>query len=422
MSSAAVELNRPVSRSFTFNEWSLIALLGALSGMGPLAIDFYLPSFPNMSAEFGTTIAVIQRTLAAYFVGISIGQLIYGPISDSLGRKKPLYAGLIIFLLASIGCAVCHHVNALIGLRFLQALGGCAEMVIARAIVRDRFDSRDAPRVYAGMMLVMGVAPILAPLLGGWMAEHAGWRAVFWVLVGAAAICLAGVSVLPETLPRTSRSPLSAGLVIRRYISILGNRRFMLHTGSASFGLAALFAYVGGSPFMFIHLFHVPEQHFGLYFGINSIGIIGGSQINGQLVRRYNPHRVMRVALVVAALAGVSLLFTLPSGVGGMLGALVPIFLLMTSFGFIFPTATALAMAPMGEQAGNASSVMGCSQFLVSGIAGMIVSDLQTGTAWPMAATIAAGATLALSCDLLTPAKESVDAQQIHFEPVELEG
>jgi DHA1 family bicyclomycin/chloramphenicol resistance-like MFS transporter len=279
----------------------------------------------------------------------------------------------------------------------VQALGGCAEMVIARAIVRDRFDTRDATRVFSSLMLVMGAAPILAPLMGGWMVVHLGWRAIFWFLAGFGSLCLfCAFTFLPETHAPERRERTDLTGVIRRYRELLGHRSFMAYTISVSLISAALFAYVGGCSFVFMELFHVRPERFGIFFGINAFGLIAASQINGQLVKRIRPERVLRSALVAATLSGMVLLTTSAMRIGGFAGVLVPLFCFIASLGFVFPTTTALAMAPHGKAAGNASAVLGCIQFLVSGLGGMLISKLHNGTAVPMGFLIAVGSLGAL--------------------------
>jgi DHA1 family bicyclomycin/chloramphenicol resistance-like MFS transporter len=379
----------------------LILLLGSLSGLGPLAIDMYLPSFPAIEAEFHASPPQVERTLAIYFLGLALGQLVYGPLGDRVGRKRPLYAGLTLFILASLGCAFAPGVRSLLVLRFCQALGGCAEMVMARAIVRDRFHERDAARVFSSLMLVMGVAPILAPLIGGQLVAHVGWRAIFGIIAAFAGVCLAAVTFgLPESLPADRRERRSAREVAAVYGQLVRNRTLIAHSVSGSLVLGGVFAYVAGAPFLFMNLFHVRPEHFGLFFGTNAAGLIAGSQVNGYLVRRIDPRRVLRAALVVAAIAGAALLVMTTTRPEGFIGILVPLFAFLCCFGFVVPTSTALAMAPHGRVAGNASAVLGSIQFLVGGSGGLMVSLLHNDTAVPMAAVIAACGAVALGVNL----------------------
>lgn len=381
--------------------------LGTLAALGPLAIDMYLPSFPRIAQGFNVQIPDVQRTLAAYFIGLAIGQLIYGPLADRFGRKPPLYVGLTLFALASAGCALAWDIPSLTTLRLVQALGGCAEMVVARAIVRDLFDDRQAARVFSSLMLVMGLAPILAPLLGGYLAVHVGWRAIFWLLTlaGAATLCSTAF-FFRESLPPERRLRQSPGQILHTYASLLRHREFMLHALTVSIGTAGLFAYVGGSPYVFQKIFHISEARFGLYFGPIACGIIGMSQVNGLLAHRVDIRKLLRTALLVHAAAGLTLLMNALTGAGGFWGIYIPLWFVIASMGFVFPNTTVLAMSPHARIAGNASAVLGFLQFGVSAIGGEIVASFQNAqsvpTPIPMAATIALCSAAAFTLNRLT--------------------
>lgn len=387
----------------------LTIYLGTLAGLGPLAIDMYLPAFPRIAEAFGAQVPDIQRTLASYFVGLALGQLVYGPLADRLGRKVPLYLGLSLFGLASAGCALAWNVGSLAGLRFVQALGGCAEMVISRAIVRDLFDDKQAAKVFSSLVLVMGLAPILAPLAGGFLAGHFGWRAIFWIhSIAGATTLLSTFLFFRESLPAAHRIRQSAGEIVRTYGFLLRHREFMLHAMTVSLGTAGLFAYVGGSPYVFEKIFHISEARFGLFFGPIACGIIGMSQVNGFLAGRYDIRKILRSALCVNAAAGIILLLDAMTGAGGFWGIYLPLWFVIASMGFVFPNTTVLAMSPHGRIAGNASAVLGFLQFGVSAIGGLIVSAIQNAqiipTSVPMGATIAVCSASALCINLLTHA------------------
>ncbi len=400
----------PLTSRQTF---SLVLLLGVLSGLGPLAIDMYLPGFTAIAREFSTSPAVVERTLAAYFAGLALGQLFYGPATDRLGRKRPLYAGLVTFILASLGCAYARDVHWLIPLRFLQAAGGCAEMVVARAVVRDYFEEREAVRIFSFLMLVLGLAPIMAPMLGAWMMVYLSWRSIFLFLAAFAFVCLLNVAFfLRESLPAERRHPVDLRATLRTYGELLGRPDFLTYTFSGGFVFAAMFAYISGSPFVFMELFHVSPQRYGLLFGVNALGLMISAQINARLVRRIEPRATLRAALVVAAVSGLVLTVLAKTNTGGFWGILAPLFGLMCACGFSFPTATALAMTPYRAMAGRASALLGCLQFLVSGIAGLSVSALHNNTATPMALVIGGCTSLALAVNLFllrvrAPASES---------------
>lgn len=401
---AASEDQSSVAKPRQSRFW-LTVYLGTLAALGPLAIDMYLPAFPRIAESFGAQVPDIQLTLAAYFIGLALGQLVYGPLADRFGRKPPLYFGLALFALASAGCAATWNTWSLAGVRFVQALGGCAEMVIARAIVRDLFDDhRQAAKVFSSLVLVMGLAPILAPLAGGYLAGHVGWRAIFWLLALAGLVTLGTTALFPESLPPERRLRQTAGDVVRTYAGLLRHREFVLHSATIGIGMAGLFAYVGGSPYVFQKIFHISEARFGLYFGPIACGIIGMSQVNGLLAGRFDIRRILRVALWVHASAGILLLVSALIG-SGFWGIYVPLWIVVASIGFVFPNTTVLAMAPHGRIAGNASAVLGFLQFGISALGGIVVSALQnaqaTPTAMPMAASVAFCGAAALVLNLL---------------------
>lgn len=349
----------------------LALYLGTLAALGPLAIDMYLPAFPRIADAFGVQVPDVQRTLASYFIGLAVGQLIYGPLTDRFGRKPPLYFGLALFALTSAGCAMTWSVGSLTALRFVQALGGCAEMVIARAIVRDLFDDKQAARMFSSLMLVMGLAPILGPLIGGFLAGHVGWRAIFWLLtLAGAATLLSTAFAFRESLPPERRVQHSPGEILATYGHLLRDRGFMLHAMTVSIGTAGLFAYVGGSPYVFQKIFHISEARFGLFFGPIACGIIGMSSVNGLVAGRFDIRSILRVALSLQAVAGTMLLTDALTGFGGFWGIYVPLWFVIASMGFVFPNTTVLAMSPHGPIAGSASAVLGFLQFGVSAVGG----------------------------------------------------
>jgi DHA1 family bicyclomycin/chloramphenicol resistance-like MFS transporter len=384
--------------------YKLAVILGSLAAMGPLAIDMYLPSFPTIANDLGSTPAAMEGTAAAYFVGLALGQSIYGPLTDRLGRKRPLYFGLSLFIVASVGCAFANSVPQLTALRTLQALGGCAEMVVARAMVRDYFDQRDSVRVLSLLILVMGLAPILAPLVGGQLLLHLGWRSVFYALAAYALVSLLAVVVfLRESLPVERRRSDSVREVARVYGRLLTNRSFMAHVVCGGLVISGMFAYIAGSPFVFIELFGVSPERYGLFFGANAFGLIAASQVNGRLARRVEPGRLLSNVLPVTALASLVLLFTAWTGTGGFAGLLVPLFVCVASVGFVVPNTMVLAMAPHGRVAGTASALLGTIQFGLGAAAGAAVSSLNNGTSVPLGVVIAFCGVGALLTYLLVP-------------------
>src|SRR5687767_2287579 len=366
-------------------------ILGALTAMGPLAIDMYLPALPAIARDLNTSAASVQVSLAVYFIGIAVGQAFYGPLSDRWGRKPVLYFGLAVFVASSAGCALAADVRALLAFRFVQALGGCAPLVIPRAVVRDYFDQRGSVRMLSVLMLVMGLAPILAPLIGGQLLVNFGWRSVFWLLAAYGTGWLVIVIFfLPESLPVDGRRRQRLAEVLSVYGRFLRDRHYMGYVLSGGLIFSGLLAYIAGSPFVFIELFGVPPEQFGLFFGTNAIGIITASQVNRWLANRVDARRIVGVVLSVAMTAGFVLLLDAYTGFGGFAGILVPLFFFIACHGFVMPNTTALAMAPHGQVAGSASALLGTVQFVLGATAGAMVGLLGNGTAVPLAAVIAA--------------------------------
>ncbi len=368
----------------------LLLILGAMTAFAPLAIDMYLPALPTLATAFSTDTGAVQRTLASFFLGFALGQAFYGPLADRFGRKRPLYAGLLLFILASAACALAPDIEALIGLRFLQAVGACAGAVVARAMVRDLFAPQETARIFSLLMLIMGVAPILAPLIGGYVLLAFGWSAIFWVLTGLGIACLAAVLLrLPETHDAATARPLALGDIFLRYSGLLRDRHFLGCCLATALSSGGMFAYIAGSPFVFIELLGVAPEHFGWIFGTNAFGLILVSQVNGRVVHRYGADRILRAANVVQAVAGLALLVAAAAGIGGFWGLAVPLFIFVTCVGVIAPNATALAMAPQGAQAGMASALLGTIQFGIAAAAAAAVGAIHDDTARPMAGVIA---------------------------------
>ncbi|MFJ4345729.1 multidrug effflux MFS transporter [Pseudomonas sp. NPDC089401] len=380
----------------------MVLILGALSAFGPLAIDFYLPAFPAMAQAFATDEQHVQATLAAYFLGLSIGQLAYGPVADRFGRRKPLLFGVGLFTLASLACAYAPNLDTLILARFVQALGGCAGMVLSRAIVSDKCDPVASAKVFSQLMLVMGLAPILAPMLGGVLVNLAGWQSIFLSLGLFSAACLLAVGLgLPESMPtHIPRQPLSGAL--RQYLRLLGDRVFIGHALTGGIAIAGMFAYIAGSPFVFIKLYGVPAEHYGWLFGTNAAGFILVAQVNARLLAKRGPAFLLARAVWMYLAAGLVLLGVAALRPAQLWPLLVPLFVCIASLGCIIPNASACAMNGQGARAGSASALMGCLQFSVAAAAAALVGVLHDGSAVPMALVISLCGVLAVSVALLT--------------------
>ncbi len=380
----------------------MVLILGALSAFGPLAIDFYLPAFPAMAQAFATDEKHVQATLAAYFLGLSIGQLAYGPVADRFGRRKPLMFGVTLFTLASLACAYAPNLDTLVVARFIQALGGCAGMVLSRAIVSDKCDPVASAKVFSQPMLVMGLAPILAPMLGGVLVNLAGWQSIFLALSLFSAGCLLAVSLgLPESLPEhIPRQPLSGAL--RQYLRLLADRVFLGHALTGGIAIAGMFAYIAGSPFVFIKLYGVPAEHYGWLFGTNAAGFILVAQVNARLLAKRGPAFLLGRAVWLYLVAGLVLLGVAALRPAQLWPLLVPLFICIASLGCIIPNASACAMSGQGARAGSASALMGCVQFSVAAGAAALVGLLHDGSAVPMAIVISLCGALVVSVALLT--------------------
>ncbi|QMV62476.1 Bcr/CflA family multidrug efflux MFS transporter [Pseudomonas berkeleyensis] len=367
----------------------ILLILGALSAFGPLAIDFYLPSFPALARQFATDVEHVQLSLAAYFVGIALGQLFYGPLADRFGRRVPLLVGVTLFAVASLACALAPSLEWLIGARFVQALGGCAGMVITRAVVRDLCDPLASAKVFSQLVLVMGLAPILAPLGGGLLLNTLGWPWIFHSLALFAGLCLLAVLLwLPETRPQHLQpAPLRGAF--GQYRSLLGNAPFMGYSLAGGVAMAGMFAYIAGSPFVFIELYGVPVEHYGWLFGSNAAGFVIMAQVNARLVRVGGPALWLRRMVLVYLASGLCLLALAAWQPASLWPLMIPLFICVASLGCVLPNATACAMAGQGQHAGSASGLLGSLQFTVAAGASALVASLHDGSALPMALVIA---------------------------------
>jgi DHA1 family bicyclomycin/chloramphenicol resistance-like MFS transporter len=380
----------------------LLLILGALSAFGPLAIDFYLPSFPTLARAFSTDVEHVQLSLAAYFAGLAIGQLAYGPLADRFGRRKPLLVGVMLFSLASLACALAPSLEWLITARFVQALGGCAGMVVSRAVVRDLCDPISSAKVFSQLMLVMGLAPILAPLGGGLLLSTLGWPSIFICLTLFSFICLLAVALwLPETLSKDSPpAPLRGALgEYKRLFTDLAFLGYALTGGSA---IAGMFAYIAGSPFVFIELYGIPAEHYGWLFGSNALGFILVAQLNAWLVARHGPAYWLGKTVWFYLACGLALLLVALAKPQALWPLLIPLFGCIASLGILLPNASACAMAGQGSHAGSASALLGSVQFVIAASAAAMVGVLHDGSAWPVAVVIFGCGVLAVSFSLFT--------------------
>lgn len=377
--------------------FSLILLLGLLSAIGPFSIDMYLPGFPAIADDLETTVDKVSFSLSSFFVGVCIGQMLCGPLLDRFGRKRPLYAGLVLYIIASLGCALSGTIEALIGFRFLQALGGCVGMVAPRAIVRDVFPVEENAKVFSLLILVIGVSPIIAPTAGSFFITAFGWHSVFVVLAIVTALLLVAVIFfLPESKQPDPSFSLRPKPIVTSFLTVMKEPQFYTYSLTGATAAAGLFAYLSGSPFVFMQLFRVNEQQYSWIFAIIAIGLIGSSQLNTLLLRWYTSAQIIRVILIVQAAVGVVLAVGTVTGIVGLYSTIFFIFLFLSCQGFSFPNSSALSMAPFTKEAGSASALLGALQMGIGAVASAMVGLLFNNTAIPMTAVMAGCAVIAL--------------------------
>lgn len=386
-------------------------VLGLLSAVSPFAIDMYLPAQPAIAAEFGATEARAQLTIVAYFISFGLTQLIWGPLADRYGRKAPLYAGMGVFLIGTIGCALAPSMASLIGFRLLQGAGGAVLMVVPRAIIRDQYTGAEGTRLMAMVMLVISVSPMLAPLAGSGVLAFGGWRLVFWVL---ALVTLAGLAVLhfgqPETLAKEDRVPISMASMLRGAGILFRDPVFMGLTLIGGFGMASFFVFIAFAPFVYQDSYGLSPTGFSLAFAFNAVGFFGASQMAGPLGARFGMVPVMRRA--VAGFFGFAtlLLVLVLVGLGGLPVVMACLFLANACLGLVIPATMVMALDPHGAIAGLASSLGGTLQMVTGGVMMVLAGPFANGTVVPMVAAIAVCATGALTLSVLVMRRVAVAA------------
>jgi DHA1 family bicyclomycin/chloramphenicol resistance-like MFS transporter len=377
----------------------LIVILGALTAIGPLSIDMYLPALPSLSAGLHTTASPVQLTITACLVGLAAGQVLAGPVSDARGRRLPLLAGMVLYTVSSLLCMVAPDVAVLIVLRLLQGASGAAGIVIARAMVRDLYDGDDAARFFSVLMLVNGLAPVLAPVIGGQLLRFTDWRGIFLVVGGVAAVLLAAsFAGIPETLPEGGRRGGGLATTAHSFGRLCRDRRFVGYALSGGLAFAAMFSYISGSPFVIEKVYGLSAQEFSLIFAVNGAGIVIFGVLSGRLVGRAGQQTLLGAGLVMQLAGGAILLAGVAAG-GGLPVVLPALFLVVSGIGFITPNASALALTGWPSNlAGSASALLGVTQFVTGGAMAPIVGVGGEHTALPMAALIACQAFAATFC------------------------
>jgi MFS transporter, DHA1 family, multidrug resistance protein len=388
-----------------------ILILGLLTTIGPFSIDMYLPGFDDIARSLHTNAATVALSLSSYFIGIALGQLIYGPLLDRYGRKKPLYAGLALYIVATAICMQARDINTLIVLRFIQALGSCGAQVAAMAMVRDLFGAKESAKVFSLLLLVVGASPMIAPTVGGYVVVAFGWRTVFLILgIIGVVVTFLTIFFLPESYPADRNFSLKPGPIVRNFIGVIRIRQFLVATLVEAFAFAGLFAYVSGSPILFMNIFHVDKRTYGWIFAFLSVAFIVLSQFNGRLLRRYTSLQIIRVALTGQVTVSVLFLAGSIAGWYGLGGTIALLFLFLTFLGFTYPNAAALALAPFDKNAGTASALLGTLQMGIGALASVAVSAFSNGTAVPMVAVIAGTSVLAIAIFAMGALKPTLPA------------
>ena len=363
---------------------TLILILGSLAALGPLSIDMYLPAFPDMSRSFDASASLIQLSLTACMLGMALGQLIVGPLSDVRGRKRPLMIALLAYLLASLACAMAPTIEVLIALRFVQGAAGASGIVISRAIVRDLFEGPELTRFFAALSLVNGTAPILAPVIGGQILRFGDWHFVFYLLAILSTMMGRAVALrLPETLPLERRVEGYLTTTLKTFGRLLTDRVFIGYAFAQAFVMGAMFAYISGSPFVLQNIYGASPQQFSFLFGLNGIGIILAAQIAGRLAGRVDSERLMRISLTIVASASI-LLFLALTLTDQLIFVMIPLFFVVSSVGLISTLGFTLAMQNYGSTAGSASALLGLLPMLVGSLVSPLVGIMGEQSAVPM--------------------------------------
>ena len=379
----------------------LIIILGALTTFGAMSIDMYLPALPAIAREFHTSIGQAENTMATFFLGFAIGQLFFGPMADRFGRRPPLFFGLLFYLLMCIGCALSVSVDMLMTARFFQAVGACAGGVVARACVRDIFGPEETPRIFAYMSLVLSVAPLFAPFLGGYLLIWASWRAIFWFQFGIGALATIATALrLPETHGGVHRR-LHPVVIVADYWRILRDREFTAYALAGAVSNASLYAYLTGSPHVFIDMFHVAPQNFGWFFAINAIGLIGTAQIAARLVHGRLPERIMLIAQFAHVGASALLIVISLTELGGVYGLGASLFLFLSCNGAINPMSAGASMRHYAVNAGMASALLGTLIFAIGFAVSLLMGVIPAATPFVLASVMAGCAVAGLAIHLL---------------------
>lgn len=365
---------------------TFILILSGLMAFTSLSTDIHLPAMPTMAGDLHGN---VELTITGFLIGFTIAQLIWGPISDHMGRRKPLFIGMVLFIIGSAGCALSTSITQIVFWRVFQALGACTGPMLARAMIRDLFARTRAAQMLSTLVLVMAIAPIAGPLIGGQIIRLSTWHSIFWLLVVIGALMFISLNWLPETLPEDKRVKASLAGAFRNYRSLLTNGRFMRYTLSLTFYYVGAYAFITGSPFVYISYYHVDPQHYGWLFALNIIGVMAMSVVNRRLVQRHALEQLLKNATLLAALAAVVLALLVKLESGGVVAIIITVFLFFSMNGIIAATSTAAALDAVPNIAGSASALIGALQYGSGIISSLLLAAFSDGTPWTMAWIIA---------------------------------
>jgi DHA1 family bicyclomycin/chloramphenicol resistance-like MFS transporter len=368
----------------------LILILGSLTALGPFSIDMYLPGFSGIAKDLNTTVAKVSMSLSSYFIGISAGQLLYGPLLDRFGRKKPLFIGLMVYILASLGCVYVTNIDSFILLRFIQAVGSCAATVASVAMVRDLFPVKDIPKVFSLLMLVLGLSPMLAPTIGGYVTEDYGWHTVFLILMCMGiAILIASQIGLPNSYKPDTSISLKPKPIISNFLKVLKEPQFYTYAFTGSIAFSGLFTYVAASPIIFMDIYHVDAKTYGWIFAFMSVSFIGSSQLNSLLLKKFSSEQMIFAALITQSLISIVFLILSLNNWLGLYETIIMLFLFLGCLGISNPNTAGLTMAPFAKNAGSASALMGAIQLGLGALASFAVGIFVIDSATPMVVIMA---------------------------------
>ncbi|KAA9349013.1 multidrug effflux MFS transporter [Larkinella humicola] len=367
----------------------VILILGTLTTISPFSIDMYLPGFPAIAKSLNTTIEQVQLSLTAYLIGISVGQLLYGPLLDRYGRKRPLYAGLVLYLLASIGCAQTTSIETLILMRLLQAVGGCVGLVAAQALVRDLFPVSQIAQVFSLLTLVLAISPMIAPTVGGYATVALGWHSIFLILAGITALILVAIYfVLPDGKQADPSLSLRPKAVLTSFLTVAKHPQFLTYTLVGGIATSAPFAYISGSPDVFMNIYRISEQQYGWMFAFLAISMIAPTQLNHVLLKRFRSEQIIHATLIYQSTVGLLMVWGTWAGWFGPYGLIAMLFLFLAGQGLTGPNASALSLAPFSRHAGSAAALMGSFRMGFGALVSAAVSVFHNHTAIPMVGTM----------------------------------